>query len=74
MRVSLFSRRLRILNQQLEERERAERQARPVDCNLECKNIISSFKSDFIKMEMLQQHDYHFEYFFLLLDEKVVMF
>ncbi|XP_062852965.1 coiled-coil domain-containing protein 14 [Trichomycterus rosablanca] len=28
-------RRLRILNQQLQERERAERQARPVDCNLE---------------------------------------
>ncbi|XP_060774773.1 coiled-coil domain-containing protein 14 isoform X2 [Neoarius graeffei] len=34
-------RRLRILNQQLEERERAERQARPVDCNLELVSLQS---------------------------------
>ncbi|KAK1798871.1 hypothetical protein P4O66_007149 [Electrophorus voltai] len=34
-------RRLRILNQQLQERERAERQARPVDCNLELVSLQS---------------------------------
>ncbi|XP_053353806.1 coiled-coil domain-containing protein 14 isoform X1 [Clarias gariepinus] len=34
-------RRLRILNQQLQERERAERQARPVDCHLELVSLQS---------------------------------
>lgn len=59
--LCVFCRRLRILNQQLQERERAERQARPVDCNLECKNIFWSFTSDFVEMDTKQRQN-HLKY------------
>ncbi|XP_060724807.1 coiled-coil domain-containing protein 14 isoform X2 [Tachysurus vachellii] len=47
-------RRLRILNQQLQERERAERQARPVDCNLELVSLQSLNLT--LQMQLNERH------------------